>query len=327
MRIAKHGPRPGGRHPEQGIFRIMATIRRSSVQPADPKSPQAIRAPQALVALALFVALTAGLGAGAAGAQSAEGDDRAAAIRILELVNRDRGRAALPALAERADVLAVAASWSTTMAQARALSHNDDYFSAASIERLNAKSLGENVARNGDVDDAHARLMASPGHHANIMSAKFTVVGIAVFRDADGTYWVTESFLLPNGASPAAPSVPASPRAGTPAVESATQVPKTTLGARPAPRPVPLPAPPVSVPPPELAVARTAAETASFSSDAPQVSNVPAAWSPDPAFANAPPDVGFHPALLAAGGGNALAALGLVAARRRHPAARRSGRR
>ena len=118
------------------------------------------KALRTVLAVAVFVVVMAGLGAGSAGAQTAAGDDRAAALRILELVNRDRTNAGLAPLADRSDVTAVAASWSAYMAQQQALSHSDDYFSADSHKRLSAKALGENVARNGNVDDAHARLMA-----------------------------------------------------------------------------------------------------------------------------------------------------------------------
>jgi len=42
---------------------------------------------------------------------------------------------------------------------------------------------------------AHASLMNSPGHRANILERRFTKVGVGLFRDAQGRFWVTEMFL------------------------------------------------------------------------------------------------------------------------------------
>ncbi len=46
-----------------------------------------------------------------------------------------------------------------------------------------------------NVDYAHRRLMASPGHRANILDARFTKVGVGLYRDSMGRFWVTEMFL------------------------------------------------------------------------------------------------------------------------------------
>ena len=46
---------------------------------------------------------------------------------------------------------------------------------------------------------AHARLMASPGHRANILEPRFTKVGVGLYRDPDGRFWVTEMFLRDKG--------------------------------------------------------------------------------------------------------------------------------
>jgi len=42
---------------------------------------------------------------------------------------------------------------------------------------------------------AHVSLMNSPGHRANILEKRFTKVGIGLYRDAQGRFWVTEMFL------------------------------------------------------------------------------------------------------------------------------------
>lgn len=42
---------------------------------------------------------------------------------------------------------------------------------------------------------AHESLMNSPGHRANILEARFTKVGVGLYRDSQGRFWVTEMFL------------------------------------------------------------------------------------------------------------------------------------
>ena len=42
---------------------------------------------------------------------------------------------------------------------------------------------------------AHESLMHSPGHRANILEARYTKVGVGLYRDSQGRFWVTEMFL------------------------------------------------------------------------------------------------------------------------------------
>lgn len=42
---------------------------------------------------------------------------------------------------------------------------------------------------------AHEALMHSPGHRANILEPRFSKVGVGVYRDSKGRFWVTEMFL------------------------------------------------------------------------------------------------------------------------------------
>jgi uncharacterized protein YkwD len=159
---------------------------------------------------------------------------------LLARMNRDRAEQHLPALTERADVDAVAAGWSSHLADAGALSHNDEYFSAASRQRLDGRALGENVAQNGSPEGAHDALMASPHHRANILDARFTVVGLGA-ELRNGSWWITEDFLQPRdpgsaGAAAPAPSAAVTTRssAGRPAPAAGVTVevvPSTTAEA------------------------------------------------------------------------------------------------
>lgn len=45
-----------------------------------------------------------------------------------------------------------------------------------------------------NVGYAHRALMASPGHRANILEPRFAKIGVGVYRNAKGEFWVTEMF-------------------------------------------------------------------------------------------------------------------------------------
>jgi hypothetical protein len=119
-----------------------------------------------------------------------------AAALLLNLVNRERVAAGRPPLTSRDDLVRVAAAHSAGMAQRGQIFHNDLLFTAQVKSRLGARSVGENVAVNASAEDAHRRLMASPGHRANILNSQFRLAGIAVVNRA-GSWYVTETFVSP----------------------------------------------------------------------------------------------------------------------------------
>lgn len=140
-------------------------------------------------------------------------DDAGATTRLLQLVNEDRAKEGLGPMASRDDVATIARRHSRSMAEQGEISHNDSYFTAATRAALAAKALGENVAQNSSIDDAHRRLMASPGHRANVLDGRFSVIGIGVVRDGNGRLFVTEDFVAPKAVAVKAAGV-ARPRAG-----------------------------------------------------------------------------------------------------------------
>lgn len=178
--------------------------------------------------------------------------DPTAATLLLDLVNMTRAAHGLRPVAARDDVTVVAVDHSRRQAAAGTIFHSDDYFTAASRQRLGAKALGENVALNVDIRDAHERLLNSPGHRANILDARFDVLGVGVVRAADGRLYVTEAFLQ---AAPvvATATKPAAPVAA-PKPAPAPAAPATTAPAAPATTAAPAPAPATTA-----AVATTAA--------------------------------------------------------------------
>ena len=45
-----------------------------------------------------------------------------------------------------------------------------------------------------NADYGHRALMESPGHRANILDARFTKIGMGVYHNAKGEFWVTQMF-------------------------------------------------------------------------------------------------------------------------------------
>lgn len=167
-----------------------------------------------------------------------------AAHRLLDLVNGERQKAGLVQLSGRADITAIALAHSERMARAGDIFHSDSFFGSAVKTLLNAGARGENVAYNGHIDSAHARLMASPGHRANILDGRFTTAGFGVVRHADGRYFITQDFIQANGAPrPAAVARPAAHAASRSVVPAKPAAPKPTVPTTAAaPTTVPAPA-------------------------------------------------------------------------------------
>jgi uncharacterized protein YkwD len=69
------------------------------------------------------------------------------------------------------------------------------------------QAVGENIAIHSTIPGAQAAFMNEPrfrkNHRANILSAKYTDVGIGIVQGPDGRYYITQDFY-------AAPSAPGS---------------------------------------------------------------------------------------------------------------------
>lgn len=165
------------------------------------------------------------------------GHQPAAVSRLLTLMNNERRAHGVPLFAQRADVTVTSAGHSAAMAAAGTIWHNDAYFTAANKKRLDAALLGENVARNPDIDDAHRRLMNSPGHRANLLDRRFTVVGLAVYRSSTGSLYVTQNFVQPRAVEATRAAAPAPAKNKATAAAPAGPSPSTTTPPAPAPAP------------------------------------------------------------------------------------------
>src|SRR5207245_2213360 len=117
--------------------------------------------------------------------------------QLFDLVNHEREKAGLSKL-EWSDRLAQAAlAHSKLLAENRDLSHQ---FSGEPIlqERVGAiglrfNSVAENVAAALDVNTAHAALMKSPGHRANILHQDYNAIGISIVEQGDELF-ITQDF-------------------------------------------------------------------------------------------------------------------------------------
>jgi hypothetical protein len=116
------------------------------------------------------------------------------------------------------------------MASGHDIWHNDALFTRATKTRLGARSVGENVALNDDAAGAHARLMASEGHRANVLTARFDAAAVGAVRGDDGRLYVTEVFVERLASAP-------------PAVAAATKGVAAAVPAYAAPSPAPAPGP------------------------------------------------------------------------------------
>lgn len=167
------------------------------------------------------------------------------ADRMLQLVNGERASAGLAPLSMRADVVGIATDHTRAMLGQRRLFHNPDYLTAPTRQRLGAGALGENVAMNATLDDAHRRLMNSPGHRANILDARFNTVGIAVVTDAAQVLYITQNFAqVRSVATPARP--PDTPPPTAPRKQAIVRTVATAPATTTVPAPIESAAPPIA---------------------------------------------------------------------------------
>lgn len=139
---------------------------------------------------------------------------------IGQAVNAARASASLPGYAFAGDLAAVAGAWAGRLAATGVLAHNPALASQVS----GWSALGENVGYGPTADAVHQAFMNSAGHRANVLSGRFSQVGIGSATSPDGRLWVVEVFRAPatapaRQAAPAAAAAPSLPaQAGYPAL-------------------------------------------------------------------------------------------------------------
>jgi len=119
--------------------------------------------------------------------------------RILEELNHERVKNGVDPLAWNEQAAAAARAHTRLLVGNANLSHQ--FTGEASLpERLGATGArftiaAENVARTEWIEDVHPALMGSPGHRANMLSARYNAVGIGVMEDR-GRIFVTQDFIF-----------------------------------------------------------------------------------------------------------------------------------
>lgn len=170
--------------------------------------------------------------------------DPEAARHLLGRANQERAAAGAPPVVARGDVTRRAEAHSLAMARRGSIWHDASFVTRATADLLGAtRIMGENVAWSTELDDAHRRLMDSPGHRTNLLDPRYSVAGFAVARGGDGKYYVTQQFLQPAGPSPAPPvGTTATPSPGPAAPRPPAGVPAPVVAAD---TPAPVPTSPV----------------------------------------------------------------------------------
>ncbi|MEM9564683.1 MAG: CAP domain-containing protein, partial [Actinomycetota bacterium] len=170
-----------------------------------------------LVAAALAVsAMTVTAGPTSAGTADDE-------QRFIQLINQTRAAAGLPALAVHPELTAQARAWASSMAANDQLAHSADISAGITAPWT---VLGENVGVHGihDIDQLYNAFVASPGHYANLVDARYGWVGVGVVVTDGGKLWTAHRFMAT--AEPASTTTaPTAPPTTTP---TATAPPTTT---------------------------------------------------------------------------------------------------
>lgn len=129
---------------------------------------------------------------------SEESVQESLAHQVVRLVNEERAKAGIPALA--IDVNTEAAALVRAKEIKQSFSHtrpNGTQFSTALKEQgVNYRGAGENIAWGQKSPEAVMQAwMNSDGHRANILNPKFTKIGVGHYQDANGTNYWTQLFI------------------------------------------------------------------------------------------------------------------------------------
>lgn len=130
--------------------------------------------------------------------QSVGEPTRGLELRMAELVNVEREARGLAPLDYSTALADVGRAYSARMAEARMIHHDLD---RPMEERIAAAlpgicTFGENVSKHTSIDYSLGDLMTSTGHRGNVLSDRFTLIGIGIV-EADGFLYITQEFARP----------------------------------------------------------------------------------------------------------------------------------
>jgi uncharacterized protein YkwD len=125
-------------------------------------------------------------------------------IRMTELVNVEREARGVAPLVFSPTLADVGRGYSAKMAAARRVNHDlDRPVEERVLEVLPGTcTFGENLSKHTTVDYSIGDLLISPGHRANILGDRFTLIGVGIARGADGYLYITQVFARPCDSPP-----------------------------------------------------------------------------------------------------------------------------
>jgi uncharacterized protein YkwD len=132
---------------------------------------------------------------------------------VLSLINKARAQAGLPAYVVSSGLEVSSKRHTMLMADGCGLSHEcmgeAPLGARETAAGANWTSAGENIGKGGPEADTRTAIAAmavsltqdminekppDDGHRLNILSSSFRHIGIYVFRDSNGTVWMTQDF-------------------------------------------------------------------------------------------------------------------------------------
>jgi uncharacterized protein YkwD len=117
---------------------------------------------------------------------------------MLAMLNEERGKRGLQALAADGELTRVARAHSLDMMLRHYFSHNspdgDNPFDRLNAAGIRFRTAGENLAFAPAVDQAHTMLMNSKGHRENILRAGFGRVGIGIIDGGSHGLMISQEF-------------------------------------------------------------------------------------------------------------------------------------
>jgi len=126
--------------------------------------------------------------------------------RFVELTNKERVQRGLSHLEVDPLLVEIARAHSKEMSDKHYFSHHSptpgietplDRYLASVTWRPSWALVGENLFYCSivDVDRGHTAFMNSPTHKSNVIEPRYDHIGVGIYVDARGEFWVTEMFL------------------------------------------------------------------------------------------------------------------------------------
>lgn len=125
------------------------------------------------------------------------GDLARAQQTLLQLINQDRVSLGFAPLQLHEGLNRVSQAHSQDMVDQQFVGHNSPTLGTPQQQAFAfqlSDNVAQNVAVNTHLDQAHAKLMSSPGHRETLLSPHYTHVGFGVVQAEDGQLYITQNF-------------------------------------------------------------------------------------------------------------------------------------